>query len=130
MQTPRARAAFAAALLVFVPFARQSAGAQRPAYPATRTVDQVDTFYGTKVADPYRWLENESAPETAAWVEAQNKLTFSYLEAIPFRAAVRHRLETLYNYAKFGAPFRKGDNYIFSKNSGLQNQSVLYIQKG
>ena len=108
----------------------RDAAAQRLAYPATRTVDQVDTYFGTKVADPYRWLENESAPETAAWVEAQNKLTFGYLEGIPFRADVQNRLATLYNYAKFGAPFRKGDNYIFSKNSGLQNQSVLYIQKG
>ncbi|CAN5908085.1 prolyl oligopeptidase family serine peptidase [soil metagenome] len=116
---------------LFVALAAQGipCGAQRPVYPVTRTSDQVDTYFGTKVADPYRWLENESAPETAAWVEAQNKLTFGYLETIPYRAAVKARLERLYNYAKYGAPFRKGEHYIFSKNDGLQNQSVLYIQK-
>ena len=104
--------------------------AQRPAYPESRVSDQIDTYFGTKVADPYRWLENEGSPETASWVEAQNRLTFGYLDKIPYRAALRHRLESLYNYAKYSAPTRKGEHYVFSKNDGLQNQSVLYIQKG
>ena len=124
------RRSLAAALIVALAGPSAIGHAQRPAYPVSRTSDQVDTYFGTKVADPYRWLENESAPETAAWVEAQNKVTFSYLDKIPYRAAVRSRLEKLYNYAKYGAPSRKGENYIFSKNDGLQNQSVLYIQKG
>lgn len=119
-----------ATLLVAVAMPYFAASAQHLTYPVSRMSDQVDTYFGTKVADPYRWLENESAPETAAWVEAQNKLTFGYLEKIPYRAAVRSRLEKLYNYAKYGAPSRKGENYIFTKNDGLQNQSVLYMQKG
>ena len=107
-----------------------SASAQGQAYPNTRKVDQVDVYFGEKVADPYRWLEEENAAETAKWVEEQNKVTFAYLETIPYRQAVKTRLEKLFNYPKFGAPFRKGENFIFSKNDGLQNQSVLYIQKG
>jgi len=103
---------------------------QRIQYPQTRTSTQVDTYFGTQVADPYRWLEDDRSAEAAQWVEAQNKVTYAYLDAIPYRKAVRTRLERLYNYAKFGAPFRKGSNYIFSKNDGLQNQSVLYIQRG
>jgi prolyl oligopeptidase len=122
------RATIGATLLVTL--ASVNAGAQRLTYPASRVTDQADTYFGSRVADPYRWLENESAPETAAWVDAQNKLTYGYLEKIPYRAALRSRLETLYNYAKYGAPFRRGENYIFTKNNGLQNQSVLYVQKG
>ena len=99
-------------------------------YPATRTVDHVDTYHGTKVPDPYRWLEDDTSAETAAWVEAQNKVTFAYLDKIPYRAALTTRLKSLYDYAKFSSPSRKGDYYFFSKNDGLQNQSVLYIQKG
>ena len=106
------------------------AGAQTLPYPQTKRVEQVDTFFGVKVEDPYRWLEEETSPETAAWVEAENKVTFAYLEKIPYREALKSRLSKLYNYAKYSAPFRKGQNYIFSKNDGLQNQSVLYIQKG
>jgi prolyl oligopeptidase len=99
-------------------------------YPTTRTVDHVDVYHGTKVPDPYRWLEDDNAPETKAWVEAQNKVTFAYLDRIPFRARLTDRLKTLYNYAKYSAPSRKGDYFFFRKNDGLQNQSVLYIQKG
>ncbi len=80
--------------------------------------------------DPYRWLEDDNSPETKAWVEAQNKVTFGYLEKIPFRARLTERLKNLYNYAKYSAPSRKGDYFFFRKNDGLQNQSVLYIQKG
>ena len=101
-----------------------------PQYPVTRTVDHVDVYHGTKVPDPYRWLEDDNAPETKAWVEAQNKVTFGYLEKIPFREQVTARLKKLYDYAKYSAPARKGDYFFFRKNDGLQNQSVLYIQKG
>jgi prolyl oligopeptidase len=104
--------------------------AQQLNYPQTRKTDQVDDYHGVKVADPYRWLEDDRSAETAAWVEAQNKVTFGYLDKIPFRAQVRKRVEQLYNYPKYSAPFRKGGNFIFSKNDGLQNQSVIYIQKG
>ena len=99
-------------------------------YPVTRKVDHVDTYHGTKVPDPYRWLEDDTSAETAAWVEAQNKVTFAYLEKIPFRAQLTKRLKDLYDYAKYSAPSRKGDYFFFRKNDGLQNQSVLYIQKG
>jgi prolyl oligopeptidase len=99
-------------------------------YPTTKTVPQVDVYFGDTVPDPYRWLEQENAPETAKWVEDENKVTFAYLEKIPFRAAVKSRLEKLYNYPRYGAPSRKGEYFTFLKNNGLQNQSVLYIQKG
>ena len=99
-------------------------------YPTSRRDDQVDVYFGTPVADPYRWLEDESSPETKRWVTEQNALTFAWLEKIPYRAKLRARLETLINYPRYGAPFRKGDYYVFSKNDGLQNQSVLYVQRG
>ena len=104
--------------------------AQGLQYPVTRTVEHVDTYHATKVPDPYRWLEDDTSVETAAWVEAQNKVTFAYLDKIPYRAALTKRLKSLFDYAKFGSPSRKGEYYFFSKNDGLQNQSVLYIQKG
>jgi prolyl oligopeptidase len=107
-----------------------SLGAQGIQYPSTRTIDHVDTYHGVRIADPYRWLEDDTSAETAAWVEAQNKVTFAYLEKIPYRAQLTRRLNALYNYAKFSSPSRKGEYYFFSKNDGLQNQSVLYIQKG
>ena len=103
---------------------------QTLAYPETRKVPQVDVYFGDTVPDPYRWLEEENAPETAKWVEDENRVTFDYLEKIPFRAAVKSRLEKLYNYPRYGAPSRKGEYFVFSKNDGLQNQSVFYIQKG
>ena len=103
---------------------------QRLQYPMTAKVDHTDTYHGTIVADPYRWLEEDRSPETAKWVEAQNKITFSYLEKIPFRDAIKGRLTALYDYPKYTAPSRKGENFFFSKNEGLQNQSVLYVQKG
>ena len=104
--------------------------AQGLSYPTTRTVDHVDTYHGVKVPDPYRWLEDDTSAETAKWVEAQNKVTFAYLEKIPYRAQLTARLKTLYDYAKFGMPQRRGETYFFSKNDGLQNQSVYYIQRG
>ncbi|HEY7194325.1 MAG TPA: prolyl oligopeptidase family serine peptidase [Gemmatimonadales bacterium] len=98
------------------------------AYPATRKHDVVDDYHGTKVADPYRWLEDVDSPETRAWVEAQNRVTFAYLERIPERERIRRRLTELWDYPKYGAPFKKGGRYFFFKNAGLQNQAVLYTQ--
>ncbi|HEX5704330.1 MAG TPA: prolyl oligopeptidase family serine peptidase [Pyrinomonadaceae bacterium] len=106
-------------------------GASSPLkYPETKTVTTVDTYFGTEVADPYRWLENNDSPEVAAWVEAQNKVTFGYLDQISYRTAVKDRLTKLFNYPKYGAPQRRGEWFISSKNDGLQNQSVVYIHKG
>lgn len=103
--------------------------AQTIQYPPTRAADVVDDYHGTKVPDPYRWLEDVDSPETAAWVEAQNRLTFGYLEQIAERASIRRRLTALWDYPKYGAPFKKGGRYFFFKNAGLQNQAVLYTQR-
>ncbi len=100
------------------------------AYPPTRKVDQVDEYFGVKVPDPYRWLEDDRSAETAEWVEAQNAVTFGYLARIPFREALRRRLLEIYNYPRYSSPMRAGEYYFFSKNDGLQNQSVWYVQKG
>jgi prolyl oligopeptidase len=99
-------------------------------YPETKRGEVVDEYFGTKVPDPYRWLENENSPEVAAWVEAENKVTFAYLEKIPYREKVKARLTQLLNYPRISAPFHRGETYFFTKNDGLQNQSVYYIQKG
>ena len=99
-------------------------------YPQTKKVDHVDTYHGVSVPDPYRWLEDDRSPETAAWVEAQNAVTFAHLETIPFRVALTARLEQLFDYPKFSEPFRRGTTYFFSKNDGLQNQAVIYRQQG
>ena len=97
-------------------------------YPESRRVDTVDVYFGTEVADPYRWLENDRSDETAQWVAAQNKVTRDYLAKIPFRAEVKKRITQLANYVKWGAPFKVKDKYYYFKNDGLQNQSVLYVQ--
>lgn len=97
-------------------------------YPEAKKMDTVDTYFGTQVADPYRWLENDTSQATAAWVEAENKVTFDYLSKIPFRQALKERLTNLANYEKIGVPFKKNGKYYFYKNDGLQNQSVLYEQ--
>jgi prolyl oligopeptidase len=99
-------------------------------YPKARKTDQVDTYHGTKVADPYRWLEDDRSAETAEWVTAENKVTFGYLDKIPYRKQLQQRLEEVYNYPKYSAPFRRGEWFYFYKNDGLQNQAVLYRQKG
>lgn len=99
-------------------------------YPETRKTDQVDTYFGQEIADPYRWLEDDNAPETEAWVTAQNELTFSYLEQIPFREKIKARYTELFNYPKLSSPFKAGDYYFFYKNDGLQNQAVIYYQLG
>ena len=103
-----------------------SVQAQSLHYPPTRKSDQVDDYFGTKVADPYRWLEDDNSAETAAWVKAQNEVTFGFLSKIPARERLRTRLTALWNYERIGSPSREGDRYVFSKNNGLQNQSVLY----
>lgn len=99
-------------------------------YPVTKTVDQVDDYHGTKVKDEYRWLENDNAADTKAWVIAENKVTSEYLQQIPYRKAIAERYADLWNFPKLSSPYKVGENYFFSKNDGLQNQSVIYIQKG
>ena len=112
-------------------FSCQDADQEVPAqealsYPETKSVDTVTTYFGTEVADPYRWLEDDMSAETGEWVKNQNKVTFGYLENIPFRAALKDRLEELWNYEKISAPFKEGDATYYSKNDGLQNQSTYY----
>jgi len=99
-------------------------------YPITRVSDHTDTYFDSVVADPYRWLEDDRSEETGAWVQEQNKVAFGYLEKIPFRGAIRERLARLWDYEKYSAPFREGAYTYFYKNDGLQNQYVLYRQKG
>lgn len=103
--------------------------AQTCPVPAAKTVDVVDDYHGTRVADPYRWLEDVDAEDTKAWVEAQNCLAFGFLEKIPERKAIEARLTKVWDYPKFGVPYKEGGRYFFSKNDGLQNQSVLYTQR-
>ncbi|WP_369827403.1 prolyl oligopeptidase family protein [Flavobacterium sp. AJR] len=95
-------------------------------YPDTKKGETVDTYFDTKVNDPYRWLEDDKSAETAAWVKAENKVTYAYLDQIPFREELKNRMEKLWNYEKIGAPFVKGKSTYYSKNNGLQNQSVIY----
>ena len=95
-------------------------------YPEAKKVNQVDDYFGIKVTDPYRWLEDLDSQETKAWVEAQNKLTFSYLDKIPVREQIKTRLTKIWNYERYSLPFKEGGRYFFSKNTGLQNQNVLY----
>lgn len=104
--------------------------AQTLKYPTSRKTDQKDNYHGTEVKDPYRWLEVDTAEEVKVWVEAQNKVTFDYLSKIPYRDKLKNRLSEVFNYERFSAPSRAGEYYFFSKNDGLQNQSVIYYQKG
>lgn len=98
-------------------------------YPATRTdASVVDDYFGMKVADPYRWLEDDNSAETAEWVKAQNAVTGAYLQKIPFRNALKNRLTRLFTYERSGAPFKRNGKYYFYRNDGLQNQAVLYEQ--
>jgi prolyl oligopeptidase len=95
-------------------------------YPATKKVDQLDTYHGTVVADPYRWLEDANSAETKQWVDAQNQVTQAYLGQIPARAAIKQRLTALWNYERYSVPYKEGGRYFYSRNDGLQNQAVLY----
>jgi len=96
-------------------------------YPKAKTVDQVDDYHGVKVADPYRWLEDTDSADTKTWVEAENKLTFDYLDKLPYRSAIRDRLLKLWNYERFSVPSLHGGRYFYEHNTGLQNQSVLFV---
>lgn len=97
-------------------------------YPKTKKVDTSNVYFGTTIADPYRWLEDDNSAETAEWVKAQNQLTFGYLSTIPFRDKVKERLTKVWNYTKYTTPFKEGKTIFFFKNDGIQNQSVLYVQ--
>lgn len=101
--------------------------AAKISYPPTRKSDQVDDYHGTKVADPYRHLEDLNSDETKSWVEAQNKVTFDYLSRLPKREALKQRLTKLWDYERYGLPRKKGSRYFYTKNNGLQNQAVLYV---
>jgi len=100
--------------------------AQRVQYPPTAKVDTVEDYHGTKVADPYRWLEAIESPAVAAWIKSQNAVTMPYLEALQGRDILKNRITALYNYARTSAPFFEGGRWFFVKNSGLQRQSVWY----
>ncbi len=143
LHPPRAAAGLAAAIattmsLVTSPglcsraaaqaLAAADTGAQRLNYPKARRSDTVDDYFGTRIPDPYRWLEDTDSPETRAWIDAENRLTTAYLDAIPQRERIRQRLTELWNYPKYGLPFTRGHETFFTQNSGLQNQSVLYVQ--
>jgi prolyl oligopeptidase len=111
---------------VLVPLLAAGPAQARLTYPITRTSNQVDVYHGIKVPDPYRWLEDDNSAETRDWVKAENAVTFAFLDAIPQRDAIKQRLTKLWNYERYGVPFHKGDRYFFTRNNGLQNQSVLY----
>ena len=121
--------ALTAAVALLAPSPASSQAAPACAVPRARTDSQVDTYFGTSVRDPYRWLENTDAGDTKAWVQAENCVTFAYLAAIPERARILGRLTKLWNYERFGVPGRQGGTYVFSRNDGLQNQSVYYWQR-
>lgn len=113
--------------VIFMSFTADVPAQDKLIYPQAKKVSQTDNYFGTSVADPFRWLEDPDSAETKAWVEAENKLTFSYLETIPERANIKKRLTELWNYEKYSAPFKEGNRYFYYKNNGLQNQFVLYV---
>lgn len=98
-------------------------------YPVARKSDTFDVYFGQKIQDPYRWLENPNSKETKKWIAEEKKLTFDYLNEIPFREHIKKRLYQVYNYPKMTCPFKKAGRYFFLKNSGLQNQDILYLQE-
>ena len=99
-------------------------------YPVTKKVAQVDDYFGTKVSDPYRWLENDNSDETKAWVKSEQTFTEDYLSKIPFRNKIHQRLEQILSTTRYYGGFKAGENVIFMKSDGLQNQPVYYVQKG
>lgn len=113
-------------LVVGIPSLAAGQGPSHLPYPESQKGTQVDDYFGTKISDPYRWLEDLDSPETAKWVEAENKVTFAFLEAIPSRNKIKDRLTKLWDYERYGLPSKQGKFYIFSKNDGLQNQAVVY----
>jgi prolyl oligopeptidase len=126
MRMPVARAA---TFLILTAMSAPTLDAQNCALPKTRTGDAADDYHGTRVADPYRWLEDTDAADTRGWIEAQNCVTFGFLEKIPEREQIRQRLTKIWDYPRYGTPFKDGGRYFFFKNDGLQNQSVLYVQR-
>src|SRR5205085_4593129 len=98
-------------------------------YPQAKKTDMVNDYHGTKIADPYEWLEDTNSADTKAWVEAENKVTFGYLEQIPVRAKIKERMTKLWNYERYTVPRLEGGRYFYSKNDGLQNQNVIYTVK-
>ena len=121
---------YAIPVVIAVGLLPNPAFSQTMTYPPARKANQVDDYHGVKVADPYRWLEDDRSAETTAWVNAENQVTSAYLNRIPYRAQVKERLSELYNYAKYTLPVQRGEWLFYRKNSGLQNQSPLYVQKG
>jgi prolyl oligopeptidase len=126
------RAALACAVTMSTATSLSAEGPKLPAYPETRRENIVEEQFGEQVADPYRWLENDvrEDSEVARWVDAENKVTEAYLDALPSRAAIRKRLKTLWNYERYGVPRKRGGRYFYTYNSGLQNQSVLLVRDG
>jgi prolyl oligopeptidase len=118
---------FCLLFIIFMAFSADVSAQDKLKYPEAKKVNQTDTYFGTTVNDPFRWLEDPDSAETKAWVEAENKLTFSYLDTIPERARIKSRLTELWNYEKYSAPFKEGNRYFYYKNDGLQNQFVLYV---
>ena len=114
-------------IMTLATLATTVATAQSLNYPKAQKDGTVDEYFGVKVADPYRWLENDTSAQTAAWVEAENKVTNAYLQKIPFRARLLKRLTELSNYEKIGAPRKRHGKWYFYKNNGLQNQYVMYV---
>ncbi len=121
-------AAFGASAMVQAQNACTGTGANL-AYPVSKQVNQVDNYHGTSIADPYRWLEDANAADTKEWVDAQNKVTGAWLGQIPERAAIKERLTRLWNYERYGVPQKEGGRYFYSRNDGLQPQSVIYTMK-
>jgi len=122
----------ALAAVFAAPFAHAQtcpAGGTPPSYPVAKKVDQTDNYHGTVVADPYRWLEDANSADTKAWVDAENKVTQAYLAQIPQREPIRQRLTQLWNFERYGVPFKEGGRYFLTRNDGLQNQAVLYTMK-
>ncbi len=129
-RTMRGSIVVALAIGFLLPLRSAAAGGDPPfVYPRAKKIDQVDDYHGTKVADPYRGLEDPDSTDTQAWVEAENKVTFPFLENIPQRKAIQNRLTAMWNYERYGVPFKRGGRYFFTKNDGLQNQSPLYTTK-
>ena len=122
----RAVALFACGAAMIATSCSQMKQIKHQPYPETARGEVVDDYFGTKVADPYRWLEDDNSEATAAWVAAENAVTDDYLARIPFRGAIRERLTELWNYPKQGLPAKHGDAWYWFYNDGLQNQSVLY----
>ncbi len=116
-------------LIAFTTMVFVACNTNRVKYPETQKVDVVDNYFGTTIPDPYRWLEDDNAPEVANWVNAQNSITQNYLNSIPFRAKIKDRLTEIWNFTTMGTPFKEGGRYFFFKKDGLQNQSILYTME-